>query len=218
MDSLTDWFDRYGIRAELLLGSAAIVIVAGAVILSISRAVQRLLRRLRPRLHLPSETVLTISRMVSLLLWVVVGLILLSFWGISVTGLWASLVSVAAVIGVGFLAVWTMISNITASLFIAIWRPFHLGDTVELLPEGLKGRAIDRNLMFTVLREGEHQALMIPNNLFFQKMFRVVSPDERYLFEALEREDTPLSRPAVEARATARTPQAVNEAGAQSRS
>ena len=209
-DKLTYLFDHYGIRAELLLGSAAIVIVAGAIILAISRAVQRLMRRLRPRLHVPPETVLTVSRMVSALLWVAVGLILLAFWGISVTGLWASLVSVAAVIGVGFLAVWTMISNITASLFIAIWRPFHLGDTVELLPEGLKGKAIDRNLMFTVLREGESQALLIPNNLFFQKMFRVVSPDARYLFEALELEDTPLPRPAVEARA-ARVPAEAGE-------
>ena len=124
-----------------------------------------------------------------MLLWVGVVFILLGFWGISVTGLWASLVSIAAVIGVGFLAVWTMISNITASLFITIWRPFHLGDTVEVLPEGLKGRAIERNLMFTVLREGEGRTLLIPNNLFFQKMFRVTTASDRYLFEALEREE-----------------------------
>ena len=56
---------------------------------------------------------------------------------------------------------------------LAIWRPFRLGDNVELLPENLKGRAIDRNLMFTVLREDSGALLQVPNNLFFQKMFRV---------------------------------------------
>ena len=73
----------------------------------------------------------------------------------------------------GFLATWAMVSNVTASLFLTIWHPFRLGDTVELLPENLKGRAIDRNLMFTVLREESGSVLQVPNNLFFQKIFRV---------------------------------------------
>jgi hypothetical protein len=42
--------------------------------------------------------------------------------------------------------------------------------------------------MFTVLREGEQTALFIPNNLFFQKTFRVTAAGNRYLFEALERD------------------------------
>ena len=46
-------------------------------------------------------------------------------------------------------------------------------DTVELLPENLKGRAVDRNLMFTVLAEDDGSFLQVPNNLFFQKIFRV---------------------------------------------
>jgi small-conductance mechanosensitive channel len=188
MDSLSTWIEQYGTRAEFLLGSAAIIVGGGAVIVAVNRALQRLLQQLRPRVHLPPEVVLTIGRVISALLSIVIGFILLAFWGVSVSGVWASLVSVAAVIGVGFLAVWTMISNITASLFISLWRPFHLGDTVELLPENLKGRAIDRNLMFTVLREGERTALLIPNNLFFQKMFRVTTASNSYLFEALERD------------------------------
>ncbi|MGA7326912.1 MAG: mechanosensitive ion channel domain-containing protein, partial [Rhodomicrobium sp.] len=62
-----------------------------------------------------------------------------------------------------------MISNVTASLFITIWRPFQFGHTIELLPENLKGRVIDRNMMFTVLREEGGGRLHVPNNLFFQK-------------------------------------------------
>jgi small-conductance mechanosensitive channel len=96
-------------------------------------------------------------------------------------------VSAAAIIGVGFLAVWTMISNITASFFITIWRPFHPGHTVELLPENLKGRVIDRNMMFTVMREESGALLQIPNNLFFQKMFRVSRSQELSYFEKLSR-------------------------------
>ena len=66
-----------------------------------------------------------------------------------------------------------MISNFTASFFLVLWRPFHFGQTVEMLPENLKGRVIDRNLMFTTLSEESGSVIQIPNNLFFQKIFRV---------------------------------------------
>jgi small-conductance mechanosensitive channel len=191
LNFVAEWLDRYGIRIELVLASIAIILAAAASILIVDRTLHRLLRRLRPRIHLPVETVLVIGRLVSLLLWIAVAFVLLSVWGIAVSGLWTAFVSVAAVIGVGFLAVWTMISNITASLFITMWRPFHLGAVVELLPENLKGRVVDRNLMFTVLREDNERALLIPNNLFFQKMFRVSSRSDRYTFEFLECEDDP---------------------------
>jgi hypothetical protein len=89
------------------------------------------------------------------------------------------------VIGVGFLATWTMVSNVTATVFIAIWKPFHLGDTVEVLPEDLKGRAIDSNLMFVTLRDESGSFIQVPNNMFFRKLFRVRG-GERPPFAALE--------------------------------
>ena len=61
----------------------------------------------------------------------------------------------------------------TASFFLTLWRPFHLGQTIEIIPENLSGRVSDRNLMFTTLREESGSILQIPNNLFFQKPFRV---------------------------------------------
>jgi small-conductance mechanosensitive channel len=68
-----------------------------------------------------------------------------------------------------------------------------MGDTVEMLPENLKGRVIDRNLMFTILREPGGAALYVPNNLFFQKMFRVTNDGEQHLFETLERQSEPIA-------------------------
>ena len=115
---------------------------------------------------------------------------MLNLWGVSVSGVWTLLASAIAVIGVGFLAVWTMVSNVTASFFISLWRPFRLGQTVEILPEALKGRVIDRNLMFTVLRDEGGNLLQVPNNMFFQKMFRVSDRGKPSLFECLENERT----------------------------
>jgi small-conductance mechanosensitive channel len=181
--------NQHGIRVEVVLATILILVAALAGALSINRLMRHLLLRIQPRLRPSSDTALLFTRALNSVLWVCAGLLILNVWGVSATGLWAFLASIAAVIGVGFLAFWTMVSNITASLFIAIWRPFRLGDSVEVLPESLNGRVIERNLMFTVLREKQGTILQVPNNMFFQKMFRVTDSEERYPLESLQPSD-----------------------------
>jgi small-conductance mechanosensitive channel len=185
MDQIVQWLDRHDVKATTLLITAVLLIGASIVIFLLKRLLQNWLRRVEARLGLPYEAVLTVTRVISSALWVITVLVILEIWGIGVGGVWTVLVSAATLVGVGFLATWTMVSNITASFFIMIWRPFRLGDTVEILPESLKGRVVDRDLMFVVLREEAGSALRIPNNLFFQKMFRV-SDREPSSFETLE--------------------------------
>ncbi len=186
MNDLAAWLTRHNISAAAVLGTVALLI--GAFVLShlLKRPLRDSLRQLASRLRLPYETVLTTMRLLIGALWVVVAILMLEIWGVNVGGLWTLLVSVATIIGVGFLATWTMISNITASLFIAVWRPFRLGDTIEMLPENFRGRVIDSNLMFVVLRESGGAVIQIPNNLFFQKMFKVSGNNGKTLFEEYE--------------------------------
>jgi small-conductance mechanosensitive channel len=193
MHALVAWVDQANISVPLLLATVVLIISALIAILALNRLLRGWLRRVEARVNLSSETVLTLTRVVSASLWLVTAMLVLTLWGISVSGLWTLLASAIAVIGVGFLAVWTMVSNVTASFFISLWRPFRLGQTVEILPENLKGRVIDRNLMFTVLRDEDGNLLQVPNNLFFQKMFRVSDRGKPSLFECLENERTDAS-------------------------
>jgi small-conductance mechanosensitive channel len=167
------WLDRHRAQVENAAASLIILVVAALVISAITRIAGRLMLRMEMRFHVPSERKILVERTVAAILWVCTGLITLSLWGVSVGGLWTFLVSVITLIGVGFLATWTMVSNVTANFFLTVWRPFHIGEPVTLLPEQLMGRVVDRNLMFTMLREPDGATLMIPNNLFFQKAFRV---------------------------------------------
>jgi small-conductance mechanosensitive channel len=180
------WLRQYGVRGEALFGTVVILIAASIAAVIVNRVLRQLLLKVQPKLRLPSAMVLAATRLPNALLWTCAGLLILDVWGFDVAGLWTFLVSTVAVIGVGFIAVWTMVSNVTASLFISLWRPFRLGETVELLPERLAGRVVDRNLMFTVLRETEGVILQIPNNMFFQKIFRVIESREQHLFEFLD--------------------------------
>ena len=186
MQQLQSWLHPSNLDAEAILVAAAIVAAAWVLIIIVNRLLRRVSWRIAQGLHLSYEASLTIARAVTGIMWIVAAMALLELWGVNLAGLWTLLISGAAVIGVGFLAVWTMVSNITASLFLTIWRPFHLGATVELLPENLKGRVIDRNMMFTSVRDETGNILQIPNNLFFQKVFRVSDTKMRSVFELLE--------------------------------
>jgi small-conductance mechanosensitive channel len=183
------WLKQSNVNFETLFATIVLLVAASVVIHFLNRLMWKSLRGIEGRLSIPYETLLTITRLTTGVLWLITAMLILNLWGVSVSGLWTLLVSAAAVIGVGFLAVWTIISHVTANIFITIWRPFQLGQTIELLPENLKGRVIDRNMMFTVVREDSSALLHIPNNLFFQKMFRVSGSRELSHFESYEGRD-----------------------------
>lgn len=175
MDQFSAWLGRLDIDATTILLSIALLIGAWILVVAMRRLLQSWLGRLGGLIHVPDATALAVTRLVTGALWLVTLMLVLGLWGVSVGGLWTVLVSAIAVVGVGFVANWAMVSNFTASIFIAVWRPFQLGDMVEVIPENLKGRLVGRNMMFVVLREESGAEVHIPNNLFFQKMTRVVA-------------------------------------------
>jgi len=201
MDSALNWLKQSNVSFGTVFATVFVLIAAALVITLLNRYIWRMLQRVERRVTISYEASLTITRSATAALWVIAVMLILNLWGVSMSGLWTLLVSAAAVIGVGFLAVWAMISNITASFFLTIWRPFHLGQTVELLPENLQGRVIDRNMMFTAIREDGGSILQVPNNLFFQKIFRVSGNAALSHFEYLESNER-----AKAAETTAKTP------------
>ena len=188
MDQLLTWLERGNINLPIVLTTVALVLAAFVAISLLRRISRQVIWRADRGRYLPYESLLTVTRVITGGLWLIAFLVVLNLWGINISGLWTLLISMAAVLGVSFLAVWTIVSNMTASFFITVWRPFHLGQTVEILPENLKGRVIDRNLMFTVLRDERGFVLQVPNNIFFQKMFRVADRRKKSLFEIFESE------------------------------
>ncbi len=178
MIDINGWLDQHHISLGAVLASVVALVVAGLVISLLTRLLSNWLHSIQTRLQLSDATISTIIRVAAVIFWLIIALLILDAWGIGLAGLWGLLVSSIAVIGVGFLATWAMVSNFTASFFLTIWRPFRPGDRVVLLPENTAGRVTHRNLMFTVLREQDGSVVHVPNNFFFQKMFRVASGGE----------------------------------------
>ena len=175
MTQIIEWLNQHNINAANAISTVVILLLASIVIPILSRLLNQWLTYLQSPLNFTDKTNSTINRVIIAVLWALIVFIILDVWGIGLAGVWAVLVSAITIIGVGFIATWAMTSNFTASFFLALWRPFHVGQTVEVLPENLKGRVVGRNLMFTTLSEESGSVLQIPNSLFFQKMFRVSS-------------------------------------------
>ncbi len=78
-------------------------------------------------------------------------------------GAWALISTILAALALGFVAAWSVLSNATAAFLILTFRPFRVGDTVELLemtngyPIG--GRVLDMNLLYTTLQVDESDAV-----------------------------------------------------------
>jgi len=173
MTQIIEWLNQHNISVVNAIGTLAILLLASITIPTLNRFLKQWLINLQSRLHITDKSNFIISRVITAVLWTLIVFIVLNVWGIGLGGVWAILVSVITIIGVGFIATWAMTSNFTASFFLVLWRPFHVGQTVEVLPENLKGRVVGRNLMFTTLSEDSGSVLQIPNSLFFQKIFRV---------------------------------------------
>ncbi|MDD5261935.1 MAG: mechanosensitive ion channel [Methylacidiphilales bacterium] len=78
--------------------------------------------------------------------------------------------SVLALIGVAFVAFWSVLSSVTCTFLLILFRPFKMGDHVEIKGEGAEGEVCDLNLLFTTLRAADDRLIQVPNNLFFQKV------------------------------------------------
>lgn len=82
--------------------------------------------------------------------------------------------SVFTVIGVGFIAQWSILSNITASFFVF---PYRIGDSIIVADgDGIEGKILDIKMFHTLIRHPEGNVITYPNSLLLQKSVTKVSP------------------------------------------
>ena len=122
----------------------------------------------------------------NILKWIViavVSLLILGFFGLSVGTLWAALSGILALVALGFVAVWSVLSNVLCSVLLIIFPPFRIGDYIEVQEPSsdfnVKGIVSNMNMLFTTLETRSEEDVIenivrIPNNIFFQKYTRVI--------------------------------------------
>jgi small-conductance mechanosensitive channel len=156
-----------------LVRSALAAVLVVVLLIIVYVWARRALRACEARGQLSPHTFVIARRILSWAFWVITVLLVLQQFGVT-DNVWASLTAVLALVAVGFVAVWSVLSNAFCSVMLMVSRPFNVGDTIEIPGEGWGGKVIDFNLIFTTLRDEQGVMLQVPNNLFFQKPIRRV--------------------------------------------
>jgi small-conductance mechanosensitive channel len=159
-------------------GGIVLTIAASIVIIRLAR---RGLEALGRRQHIATAHIGMMRLLVRWLVLVVAALLIITQLGIRIGSLWAVLSAFLAIAGIGFVAVWSMLSNVSSTILLLVFHPFAIGDEIEVIEAtggaGLRGKVTGINFMYTTIEEKESQTgevidTLVPNNTFFQKTIR----------------------------------------------
>ncbi|MFT4313260.1 MAG: mechanosensitive ion channel domain-containing protein, partial [Candidatus Woesearchaeota archaeon] len=103
--------------------------------------------------------------------FLVLGIITIIVFGYELENVWFTIGGVLGLIAIGFIAVWSMLSNIIAAVIIFVSKPFMIDSHIKLIDSKTAGRVDEITLFHTIIQDAKGNYIHIPNNFFFQKEF-----------------------------------------------
>ncbi len=150
-NALLVMLSTYGLK---LLGALAIFVIGRWLSLQASRLAARMLTRA----HVDSTLVSFAEHIVYALLLLVVVVAAISNIGVETTSIAAMLAAAGLAVG---LALQGSLANLAAGVMIILFRPFRIGDAVQVANEN--GTVHDINIFTTVLKTPDNKTIIIPN-------------------------------------------------------
>jgi small-conductance mechanosensitive channel len=101
-------------------------------------------------------------------------------WGVEFTDVGLVMSSVFAVIGIGFFAQWSILSNITSGVIMFFTFPYKIGDYIIIHDKeyDFEGTIEDIKGFHVVIKSKRGEIITYPNSLMLQKGVTVVKPDD----------------------------------------
>ena len=167
MDELRQEFIAQAVAWAPTVGVALGLLVFFAILARIARfAVVRLIRRRRAHLAL-GELLAGVAHISLNALGVITALGTL---GVNITGIVAGLGLTGFALG---FALKDSISNLLAGVMILLYRPFEVGDRIDV--SGLAGTVVHVDLRYTEL-DNEKERVLVPNSKMLTDPIRVAKP------------------------------------------
>ena len=161
---------------EYLQNETILKLIESAVVLAIGLGLFFGLRgkilRFAQWANLPRLAFAPVRLTLRYLILAIAGALILGLWGFPIGTLLAFFGTVLGLVAIGFVAVWSVLSNILCTFVLVAFKPFAVGDELELPADNVKGRVADLSLIFTTLQVSADETVMIPNNTFFQRVFK----------------------------------------------
>lgn len=104
-------------------------------------------------------------------------ILLAAIWGLKQNEIAVFASSVLTVIGIAFVAQWSLLSNITSSIILFFNHPLKIGDQIKILDRDypFEGEISDLTYFYIHLITTEEELITIPNSLLLQKAVSVIA-------------------------------------------
>lgn len=154
--NLSDWFSGAGAKAVSAIGSAALTLVVGLLVI---KAVLRLERTALEKTRLEKAAHSLVLSLTKVALYLLLGLSIAGSLGIDVTGV----VAMASVLTLAVsLALQNMLTNVLGGFTLLTTHPFHSGDYVDI--GDLSGTVASIDMTYTRLVTVDNKMVCIPNS------------------------------------------------------
>jgi small-conductance mechanosensitive channel len=169
-NAMIDWPTNLDVILPLLtrLGGAVLLIL---LVYVGYRLLRKTIAALEQRQRIPGQMGFVLRRLLRWAALLLAVAVVLQWFGL-LKDFWTFLSAMLALVAIGFVAVWSVLSNIMCSIILLVTQPFRVGDVIEFPAQELRGKAVNFNLLFTILLDENGDQIQIPNNLFFQAPIR----------------------------------------------
>ncbi|MFT4536221.1 MAG: small-conductance mechanosensitive channel [Saprospiraceae bacterium] len=158
---------------KLQLVESAVSII---ILIFVSSSIQQLIEKAGVKFSYDKTRVKLVKKMMSLIIFLIFIGIFLLIWGIAPSQLAGYLASLFTVVGIAFLAQWSILSNISSTLIIFFNHQVSIGDTIEILDKDyqIEGKVSDIGIFFIIIKISSNEYVSLPSNVFMQKMVKKI--------------------------------------------
>jgi len=159
-----------------------------AIMVVVNFIIRKWSSRIAKKFHLGVERRKITLKIITLLLTLIGVISLTGIWGLDQKELFVFFTSTITVLGVGFFATWSILSNITSGILLFFNHPLHIGDNIKILDKEMQveGTLKDISMFFMHIETIDGQTITIPNSVVTQKVISI--SQNRVSKETMEQE------------------------------
>ena len=151
-------------------------VLAIIVYFIVKRFTDSLVTKMGAKSEFPKARTQLVKKYIDVLLGALLLLVLISIWGVKPDQIFLFISSILTIVGVGFFAQWSILSNVTAGIILFFSFPFKIGDRIRIMDKDfpVEAEIKDISSFYTLLKTDSGEQISIPNNLLLQKAIEII--------------------------------------------
>jgi small-conductance mechanosensitive channel len=119
-----------------------------------------------------------ILKLNSLVYYLIAAILLAIIWGVELKEFTVFISSVLAVVGVAFVAQWSILSNLTASVILFFNHPLRIGDRIRVQDKDFDwtGKVEDITGFYVFMKTDKGKHITIPNSIVINRGIEILEP------------------------------------------